>query len=146
MREGEVMRTRAAKMVRTAIVLSLSVAATSCEYESGGAAAGLTAESLPQVQLGMTRDELLRVLGPLLSESGGSATHATRWLTYARPRRLSVSGDYEVWQPAQECAVVLKDDVVSAAYFSDPNAGVRCWCRPGACSTEWAAACLRTLR
>jgi hypothetical protein len=133
-------------MVRAAIVLSLSVAVASCEYESGGAAAGLTAKSLPQVQLGMTRAELLRVLGPPLSESAGSAAHATRWLTYARPRRLSVGGDYEAWQPAQECAVVLKDDVVSAAYYSDPSAGVRCWCRPGACSTEWAAACLRTLR
>lgn len=122
---------------KTAVLLALAGGAA-CDYESPGVAAGLTAESLPQVRLGMSRQELLQVLGPPLSERH-------RLLTYARSRRLSV-GNYRAFQPTKDCAVLLVDGVVAEAYFVDAAANVRCSCRADACGEGWASECVRALR
>ena len=128
-------------LVRTAVLLFTSVAGVACEYESAGVAAGLTAESLSQLRRGMTRDDVLRVLGPPLSERTGSSG----MLIYARSRTLSM-GNYWMTQPERECVVLLENDFVSEAYLSDSTAGVRCSCRRDACAEGWASKCLGSWR
>ena len=137
-RQREVMNQPETDVVRTTIMLLVMLGAAACEYESAGVAAGLTAESLPQVRYGMSRAEVLRLLGRPLSERAGV-------LTYARSRSVSV-GNHFILQPAQDCGVLLERDLVSKAYFSDAHADVRCSCRSEACGDEWASECLRVLR
>jgi hypothetical protein len=126
------------KVARKAVMLLAIAGAAACDYRSRGVAAGLTAESLPQVRRGMSRAEVLRVLGRPLSEGGGV-------LTYAQSRRLSV-GNLSMFQPGQSCAVVLVDGVVAEAHFVDAGANVRCSCRAEACGEGWASQCLGRLR
>jgi hypothetical protein len=137
------MKASAAKLVGQALVLIGMIGVGGCEYESAGVAAGLTAHSLSQVRRGMAKDEVLRVLGPPLSEHTGSSGYAR--LVYARSRSLSM-GAYWMFQPGRECTVLLENDVVSEAYFTDNDAGVRCFCRRDACAEGWASDCLRSLR
>ena len=144
-RPYQVMKRSAADWVRVTIALFACVWACGCEYQSPGLAAGVTADSLPQVRRGMTRDDVLRVLGQPLSDSGGSSTYPKRWLTYARSRSLRV-GNHHMWQPARECAVVFENDLVSEAYFIDTRANVSCFCRADACDEDWASECVGTLR
>ena len=132
-----------ARLVRRAIVLLGMIGAVGCEYESAGVAAGLTADSLSQVRRGMTKDEVLRVLGPPLSAHTGSSGYAR--LIYARSRSLSM-GAYWMFQPGRACAVLLENEVVSEAYFTDNDAGVSCFCRRDACAEGWASDCVRSLR
>jgi hypothetical protein len=139
-RQSEAMTASASRLVRTAVVLITIAAVVGCEYEPAGVAAGLTAESLGQLRRGMTRDDVLRVLGPPLSEHTGSSGHAR--LIYARSRSLSM-GDHWITQPALDCAVLLDNDFVSEAYFSDGGGDVRCSCRRDACPDAWASECVR---
>lgn len=133
------------RWLRVGLAIIGLVGFVGCDYESAGVAAGLTAQSLPKLRLGMSGADVHRVLGPPLTQSLGPP-NTPRRLIYARSRRMSIGDGRHVIAAGQACGVLLEEDAESEAYFIDTKANVMCFCRPEACEPEWASPCLPSLR
>jgi hypothetical protein len=125
--------------LRTAVLLSL-MASVGCEDVEPRQAPGFEASRLAELSLGMTYNDVVRVMGNPLQDRSVEPEHV-RALFYAEPGARWFLGEYKSNVRGFECILWFREGKLARARVYNSQTGRICHCQQGSCAAAWSQPC-----
>jgi hypothetical protein len=124
------------------LACALGLFAAACVEEPPQVAAGFQLKKMSGVSVGLSRTDVVSIVGAPVREVTSESSPGRTMLVYAMPGAVWIDGEYKTKVSGYECLVWLQGDRVVSARIMQPQAGLMCSCDEKACPTNWSDACL----